>query len=138
MKKKLSRWLRMNRRELILLLCSMVIIIGSVIGLKITTNSSMIVFIIIASLLIEMIVGIRLNNQNLPPIAGTYFLAYTTSFIGVTITDFLCIIGKEQANNFTYALLISGALFLYILGLLIMHQPEEDETPPHYPPINSK
>ncbi len=128
----------MNHQEAKLLSYSIVIIIGNLIALSYADKFSGQILIILLSQLIEMIVGIRINKRSRYPLANTYFIAYTLSFVCLIIANASYISTLEKANNFLYGITISGALFLYVLGLFLMQFPDKDETPPHYPPNNEK
>ena len=136
MKKRITRWWRRNHLEAKLLSCSIIIIIGNLIALSYADKFCGQILVILLSLLIEMIVGIRINKHSKYPLADTYFIAYTISFVCLVIANAVYISMLEQANSFLYGISISGALFLYVLGLFLMQFPDKDETPPHYPPKN--
>lgn len=137
MKPNFSRWRRMNRLEIKLLLWSIVLIVLSVVALSCTDDINLKLLTIGGAFLIEMCASIRINHKHqVQPISNTYFLAYTVGFIGLTIADLICIIKMKESSDILYAMLISGALFIYVLGLMIMHQPDYEDTPPRYPPDN--
>lgn len=137
MKPNFSRWCQMNRQEIKLLLWSIALIVLSIVALSCTNDTNLKLLIIGGAFLIEMGVSIRINHKHqVQPLSNTYFFAYTVGFIGLTIADLICIIKMKDSSDILYAMLISGALSIYVLGLMVMHQPDHEDNPPRYPPDN--
>lgn len=113
------------------------LIVLSIVALSCTNDINLKLLIIGGALLIEMAASIRINHKHqVQPMSNTYFFAYTIGFIGLTIADLICIIKMKESSDVLYAMLISGALFIYVLGLMVMHQPDHEDTHPRYPPDN--
>lgn len=127
MKKSFARWLRMNQREVILVLVSLAIIAGVSLCFYFCNDVITRTLIIILSLILELVIGIRIKPQKTPKLSASYFLAYTIGFILITTTDVWYISKMAPSSEFLYAIMISLALLMYVLGLLSMTLPDQNK-----------
>ncbi len=120
MKKKSNRWLKTNRQEMLLLICSCVLIAAHC-CVSNYVNNLLPATMICAAILLIYITFCNCIKQKQKVIPDTYILAYTVGCIAISIVNALCIIRIEN-NRFLLTAVICGSLSAYTLGLIIMHR----------------
>lgn len=121
MKQKFLRWVRMNCKELILLVCSCLVIIGTIIALKSTDDTLLKLGIILVSYFAEIILAFTIQIGSRFPLSAKYAFLYTVSFTILVIIDLVYAPDMGASNRLLYMSLGSGGCFLFLLSIMLIN-----------------
>lgn len=121
MKQIFLRWVKMNSKELILLVCSCLVIIGTVFALKTTDDTLLKLGIILISFFAEIILAFTIQIGSRFPLSTKYAFLYLVSYTVLMITDFIYAPDMGSSNRLLYISLGSGGCFLFFLSIILIN-----------------